>query len=38
MLALLNEPIPEVKTYALRKLLTIVDTCWPEIADSIKEV
>ena len=36
MLALLNEKDPAIKGYALRQLLGLADTCWPEIADAIK--
>ena len=38
MLALLEEPEPTIKVFALKKLNTIVDTFWPEISESIDKM
>lgn len=38
IIALLDEPMPEMKIFALRKLDTIVDEFWPEISESIEKM
>lgn len=35
IISLLNEPMPEVKIFSLRKLNLIVDEFWPEISEAI---
>lgn len=38
IIALLDEPIPELKAFALRKLDDIVNEFWPEISESIEKI
>lgn len=38
IISLLDEQHADVKTFALRKLDTIVNEFWPEIADSIQKM
>lgn len=38
IISLLDEPIPEVKEFALKRLDTIVDEFWPEISESIEKI
>lgn len=38
IIALLDEPMPELKIFALRKLDAIVDEFWPEISESIEKI
>lgn len=38
VIALLDEPMPELKIFALRKLDSIVDEFWPEISESIEKM
>lgn len=38
IIALLDEPMPELKIFALRKLDNIVDEFWPEISESIEKI
>lgn len=38
IIALLDEPMPELKIFALRKLDSIVDEFWPEISESIEKM
>lgn len=38
MVALLDEPEPELQSYALQKLNTLVDSFWAEIADSVSKI
>jgi 26S proteasome regulatory subunit N2 len=35
---LLDEPMPELKVFALKKLDTIVDEFWPEISEAIEKM
>ncbi|PSN54390.1 26S proteasome non-ATPase regulatory subunit 1 [Blattella germanica] len=38
IIALLEEPMPELKIFALRKLDLIVDEFWPEISEAIEKI
>lgn len=38
IISLLEEPRPELKVFALRKLDTIVDEFWPEISEAIEKI
>lgn len=38
VIALLDEPMPELKIFALRKLDNIVNEFWPEISESIEKM
>lgn len=38
IISLLDEPMPELKIFALRKLDAIVDEFWPEISESIEKM
>lgn len=38
VIALLDEPMPELKVFALRKLDSIVNEFWPEISESIEKM
>lgn len=38
VIALLDEPMPELKIFALRKLDSIVNEFWPEISESIEKM
>lgn len=38
IISLLEEPRPELKVFALRKLDTIVDEFWPEISEAIEKM
>lgn len=38
IISLLDEPMPEVKEFALKRLDTIVDEFWPEISESIEKI
>ncbi|UZJ51462.1 hypothetical protein CBS101457_000782 [Exobasidium rhododendri] len=38
VVALLDEPEPELQSYALHKLNTLVDSFWAEIADSVSKI
>lgn len=38
ILALLDEPEPELQTFALERLNEIIDVFWPEIADSVQKI
>ncbi|KAI9782546.1 MAG: proteasome regulatory particle base subunit [Peltula sp. TS41687] len=35
LVGLLVEPVPQLRTYALRKLIEEVDILWPEVADTV---
>lgn len=38
VIALLDEPMPELKVFALKKLDDIVNEFWPEISESIEKM
>ncbi|XP_011503655.1 PREDICTED: 26S proteasome non-ATPase regulatory subunit 1 [Ceratosolen solmsi marchali] len=38
IISLLEEPIPELKVFALKKLDMIVDEFWPEISEAIEKI
>lgn len=38
VVALLDEPEPELQAYALQKLNVLVDSFWAEIADSVSKI
>lgn len=38
IISLLDEPMPELKVFALKKLDNIVDEFWPEISESIEKI
>lgn len=38
ILALLDEPMADLKVFALRKLNTIVDEFWPEISEAVEKM
>ncbi|KAJ9599448.1 hypothetical protein L9F63_010063 [Diploptera punctata] len=38
IISLLEEPMPELKVFALRKLDLIVDEFWPEISEAIEKI
>ena len=38
VISLLDEPMPELKVFALKKLDTIVDEFWPEISEAILKI
>lgn len=38
IISLLEEPIPELKVFALKKLDLIVDEFWPEISEAIEKI
>lgn len=38
IISLLEEPMPELKVFALRKLDMIVDEFWPEISEAIEKM
>lgn len=38
IIAILDEPMPELKVFALKKLDSIVDEFWPEISESIEKM
>ncbi|CAD7084957.1 unnamed protein product [Hermetia illucens] len=38
IISLLDEPMPELKVFALQKLDCIVDEFWPEISESIEKI
>ncbi|CAG9123095.1 unnamed protein product [Plutella xylostella] len=38
IISLLDEPMPEVKEFALKRLDNIVDEFWPEISESIEKI
>jgi 26S proteasome regulatory subunit N2 len=38
VVALLDEPEPELQSYALHKLNSLVDSFWAEIADSVSRI
>lgn len=38
IISLLDEPMSELKIFALRKLDCIVDEFWPEISESIEKM
>lgn len=38
IISLLEEPMPELKVFALRKLDLIVDEFWPEISEAIQKM
>lgn len=38
IISLLEEPRPELKVFALRKLDNIVDEFWPEISEAIEKM
>lgn len=38
ILALLDEPEPELQIFALERLNEILDVFWPEIADSVQKM
>nr|XP_033340629.1 26S proteasome non-ATPase regulatory subunit 1 [Megalopta genalis] len=38
IISLLEEPMPELKVFALRKLDMIVDEFWPEISEAIEKI
>lgn len=38
IIALLDEPMPELKVFALKKLDDIVNEFWPEISESIEKM
>lgn len=38
IISLLEEPKPELKVFALKKLDTIVDEFWPEISEAIEKM
>lgn len=38
IISLLEEPRPELKTFALKKLDSIVDEFWPEISEAIEKI
>lgn len=38
VIALLDEPEPEVQVYSLQKLVTLVDQFWAEISDSVSKM
>lgn len=38
IISLLEEPMPELKVFALKKLNLIVDEFWPEISEIIEKM
>lgn len=38
ILSLLDEPMPELKVFALKKLDSIVDEFWPEISEAVEKM
>jgi len=38
IISLLEEPMPELKVFALKKLDMIVDEFWPEISEAIEKM
>jgi 26S proteasome regulatory subunit N2 len=38
IISLLEEPMPELKVFALKKLDLIVDEFWPEISEAIEKM
>lgn len=38
IISLLDEPIPELKMFALKKLDSIVDEFWPEISEVVEKM
>lgn len=38
IIALLDEPMPELKVFALKKLDSVVNEFWPEISESIEKM
>lgn len=38
VISLLDEPMPELKQFALKKLNLIVDEFWPEISEAIEKM
>lgn len=38
IISLLDEPMPELKVFALKKLDSIVDEFWPEISEAIEKM
>ncbi|KAJ8685604.1 hypothetical protein QAD02_021397 [Eretmocerus hayati] len=38
IIALLDEPVAEMKVFALKKLNSIVDEFWPEISEAIEKI
>jgi len=38
IISLLEEPMPELKVFALKKLDLIVDEFWPEISEAIEKI
>lgn len=38
IISLLEEPMPELKVFALKKLNMIVDEFWPEISEAIEKM
>ncbi|XP_011204147.2 26S proteasome non-ATPase regulatory subunit 1 [Bactrocera dorsalis] len=38
IISLLDEPMPDLKVFALKKLDSIVDEFWPEISESIEKI
>lgn len=38
IISLLDEPMPELKIFALKKLDDIVDEFWPEISDAVEKM
>lgn len=38
IISLLEEPMPELKIFALKKLDLIVDEFWPEISEAIEKM
>lgn len=38
IISLLDEPMPELKVFALKKLDSIVDEFWPEISEVVEKM